>query len=165
MTTTELEISLAYYFKYTRNIIVPSVRWGMSIHECDLLIMTKAGYLYEVEIKRTKQDLLADLKKKHGHNDKRIKHFYFAIPNELLESCEEFIPKRAGILVVKSTKPYTDYKGNYRDSFYYWKLIRKPKVLSNYKCTNSERLKLARLGTLRIWALKSRILKLKRRIK
>jgi hypothetical protein len=148
--TLELEVALAYYFKYTKNIIVPNVKFGMLIHECDLLIMTKSGYLYEVEIKRTKQDLLADLKKEHGHFDKRIKYFYFAIPGSLLETCEEFIPKRAGIITVVNRCCH---------------LIREPKNLSNYKCSTEERLKLLRLGTLRIWSLKSRIIKLKRRMR
>ena len=163
-STLDIEITISKYFDFTRNIIVTSVRWGMHIHECDLLIMTKSRYLYEVEIKITKQDLLKDLKKRHQHRDRRIKHFYFAIPEKLV-NCIEHIPERAGIIIIKWRKPFIDYRNNYHEGCFYCEEIKKPRNLSDYKCNDVERMKLLRLGALRIWSLKSRILKLKRRMR
>ena len=48
-------------------------------HECDCLIMTKAGYLTEIEIKRSYEDFLNDFKKRHLHEDNHIKEFYFMV--------------------------------------------------------------------------------------
>ena len=48
-------------------------------HECDCLILSKSGYLTEIEIKRSYSDFLADFKKSHTHSDNRIKDFFFMI--------------------------------------------------------------------------------------
>jgi len=104
--TIEMEIAVANHFNARQNLIVPNVSWGFCIHECDLLIVTKAGYLYEVEIKVSRGDLKNDMKKQHNHYDSRIKNLYFAIPKKL-EKDIEFIPKEAGIMLVhkKETDP------------------------------------------------------------
>lgn len=56
-----------YYMR--KNIVIPNVDWGFLNHEADLLILTKANYLVEIEIKRSWIDFMADFKKKHTHND------------------------------------------------------------------------------------------------
>lgn len=66
MKTIELEIAIMEYFGIRQNLIVPNVSWGMNgLHECDVLILSKAGYATEVEIKISKPDLLKDRDKKH----------------------------------------------------------------------------------------------------
>ncbi len=70
----DIECALATYFDPRRNLIVPNVWWGMGLnHECDLMVMTRSGYVYEVEIKTSKADLVRDLKKPHGHGDDKIR--------------------------------------------------------------------------------------------
>ena len=103
LKTIEMEVALANYFNVRQNIIVPNVSWGLGIHECDLLIVRASGYLIEVEIKISKADLIKDSKKEHKHIDKRIKELYFALP-DYLENCIEYIPERAGILLVSKGK-------------------------------------------------------------
>ena len=77
ITVSEIELAVAHYFDPRRNIIVPNVWWGMGFnYECDLLVLTKAGYAYEVEIKTTKSDLKADLKKEHGHKSDKIRKLF-----------------------------------------------------------------------------------------
>lgn len=148
-TTTEIELELSLYFDYRRNLVIPNVSWGFNIHECDLLVLTGSNYLYEVEIKVSKSDLVKDGKKRHGHIDRRnrIRKLYFAIPSKLARYIE-YIPMRAGIIVVTT-------KGRCY-------LIKKPLINKDaVKITADDRYTLARLGALRIWKLKRKLLKLK----
>ena len=77
-TIEEIEVALAKTakFHYVRNLVVFNV-YGYSArllidHECDMLIMSKSGYLTEVEIKRSWTDFLADFKKSHRHDNAGI---------------------------------------------------------------------------------------------
>lgn len=141
-TSLEIEVRLADHFNYRQNIIVPNISWGMNMHECDLLIITKAGYATEIEIKISKSDLIKDKKKEHGHQSILIKYLYFAIPEKLdKEEIKAEIPARAGIIIINK-------QGKLR-------IDRKP--LKNNGCvklTDSQILNIARLGAMRIWNLK-----------
>lgn len=150
ITTLEMEIALAQYFGIRQNLIVPNVSWGMDTHECDLFILTPSGYGWEVEIKVSKADLIKDKEKRHGHNSGKIKYLYFAIPDYLEKYIFE-IPLRAGVIVVRPNKNY--------ECGYWCEKFRRPGANGNYKYTDSERLKIARLGALRIWGLKKKLLK------
>jgi hypothetical protein len=133
----------------------------MDMHECDLLICSKAGYLTEVEIKTSVADLRADAKKAHGHRSARIKRLFFAIPDYLFDTEEKaqkithLMPDRAGILTVTSIAAAEIRKG--------WaprtKIWRKPvENRAAGKITSAEKYKMARLGALRIWGLKRKLL-------
>lgn len=148
--TLEIEITLASWFGYRQNLIVPNVSWGLNIHECDLFIVSQAGYATEVEIKISKADLKKDADKPHKHQSDLIKNLYFAIP-EKLEGCVEYIPERAGIIIVYRLKHHDDL---------FCKVLRKPKPNKTArKLTDEERYIVARLGALRIWGLKSGLLR------
>ena len=155
LTTPEMECALANYFNYRVNLIVPNIHWGMSnLHECDLFVLSQAGYATEVEIKISMADLRADAKKWHGHRSTRIKRLYFALPLALGDKypakIRELVPERAGILFVREAD--TDD----------W---RQPKVIKSREAvkqktsrfTESERYKVARLGAIRIWNLKRKL--------
>jgi hypothetical protein len=117
--------------------------WEMLRKEMDLLVVTKQNCAYEVEIKVTKADLLKDKEKRHNHGASFIRAIYFAIPKEL-EPCIPNIPEKAGVFVVSDGKS---------------KLVRKPKInRTSRKLTDVEVLKVARLGTMRIWNLKRKLL-------
>ncbi len=151
ITTLEMEISLSKHFNWLQNLIVPNVSWGMFVHECDLLILTPAGYLTEVEIKVSKADLKKDKEKRHKHNSsKKIKYLYFAIPN-YFKDYEEHIPERAGIITVKPGH-HSVYNGG-------CEVIRKAEIQNKYQVTEKDRYKLAWLGALRIWKLKEKLYK------
>jgi hypothetical protein len=149
LTTEEIELAVAKHFNVRRNIIVPNISWGLGLHECDVLVLRPSGYLLEVEIKRTKADLINDANKLHGHIDRknRIKEFWFAIPEELIETAKENLDKKIGIIAVYKTQwgaqPITvrDATPN-----------KNPK-----KLTQKERLQMIRLGCIRIWSLKKKI--------
>ena len=159
MKTPEMECALASWFDYRVNLIVPNVHWGMNMHECDLLIVSKAGYVTECEIKVSRHDLKKDAEKLHGHNGGRvIKFLYFALPERLLaqgnvidEDVVAMIPERAGILVVRDKEP-GDRSPRVRRA-------REPQPNRNAtKMPDSERYKVARLGALRIWNLKRKLM-------
>jgi len=151
MKTLDIEIALAQYFNPRTNLMIPNVHWGFSIHECDMLVMSAAGYLSEVEIKVSLSDLKKDKKKEHGHEDDRIKCFYFAMPKKLLKH-SDLVPERAGILSVD----YSPTPGHYKIFLERGAVINKKAP----KMRIGEMYELARLGALRIWTLKRKIKKL-----
>lgn len=72
--------------------------------ECDILEVTKAGYIYEYEVKVSRADFKADkLKQKHGENKydalkagKRVNYFSYVCPKGLISPDE--IPEWAGLI-------------------------------------------------------------------
>ncbi len=145
ITAVDIEIAVAKYFGWRQNVIVPNVSWGLHIHECDMLILSGAGYATEVEIKISKADLIKDKMKRHGHRDNRIKSLYFAIPEKLCEY-QEHVPAHAGILFVHQIPDSEEYS---------CKEFRKPTTQNSVKFTEKEKYELCRLGIMRIWAIKT----------
>jgi hypothetical protein len=154
-----MEEAVARKFGIRTNIIVPNVSWGLpGMHECDLFIIKPSGYGVEVEIKRAKSDLLADFNKGHQHRDRfnRIKEFYYAIPESMLKTCEELIPKNAGIIVCR--------RSDWGKKLVYANFHRNPiQIKTARKLTTEEQFKVARLGTMRIWSLKNKIIQLQKK--
>jgi hypothetical protein len=154
--TIDIEVAIAKYYGVRKNIIVPNISWGFQwMHECDMFIVTKAGIATEVEIKISKSDLLADFKKGHDHKDKagRITYFYYAMPETLYEKCKDLIPPEAGILTCE--------RGSWDGASAFIREKRKATKRKNTrKLTPEEQLKIAWLGTMRIWSLKEKIIKL-----
>jgi len=147
-TCEEIEIQVARYFNTRINMIVPNVFWGLDLmHECDLFILTKTGYAYEVEIKTSISDLKADLKKRHGHKSKALRRLYFALPEKIFTYlCLEIIPNHAGVLVVDQ----------------YGRVSKKREAKLNpeaFKINQTKQIKLGLLAAMRIWNLKSQILR------
>lgn len=153
MKTLEMEIAVMRWLDIRKNLIVPNISFGMGLHECDLLSLTKSGYATEVEIKVSKADLLKDKLKPHGHESKMIKYLYFAVPEKLEKVALQEIPERAGLLVVRCRSDKKSYVSTMR-----FPKQRKGAV----KWSEKERMNLARLGTMRILGLKNNILKLKK---
>lgn len=150
-TTSEIEILLANFFEYRRNLVVPNISWGMGLHECDILVLTQKGYLTEVEIKISKADLIRDKHKDHGHRSTLLRRLYFAIPDKLVPFIEH-VPERAGIIVVNK---YLSSTGLWRPNV---NILRAATInLTAPKATPEQRFNMARLGALRIWSLKSAI--------
>ena len=151
-TTLWMELALVRYFNPRKYLIVPNVSWGLfRRQEVDLLLLTSSNYAWEIEIKVNKADLIKDLMKKHEHKNAMISRTYFAIPTSLMEF-KDSIPWDAGILEVEEK----GYYGRFRVIEH-----RKPTIKHDYKFTDQERYKLARLGALRIWTLKKRLHKIK----
>ena len=157
VTTSEMEVAIAKYFGIRKHIVVPNVSWGFFNHECDLFFIRTSGYGFEVEIKRSKSDMMADFKKKHGHKDRanRIVQLYYAFPEELLPNLEELVPDDCGIITVSRSEWDNKARASMR---------RDAKRRKGAKpLTQKEQLKIARLGTLRIWTLKEKLNLLKQK--
>lgn len=144
MKTNDIEKAVVKYFNPRQNLIIANVSWGFGIHECDLLILTKADYLYEVEIKISVSDLKRDKFKRHGHYSALIRKLYFAIPTALIEYQSE-IPDRAGILEVREIEREDGIK------IFSVNKIREAQTFNTPKLTIEQKYQLARLGVLRLW--------------
>jgi len=144
MTAKDVELAIAKHFNYRMNMIIPNVSWGIPgiNHECDLLILSKAGYLREVEIKVSRSDIKADLDKRHHHKSKYIRELYFAVPEELADC--EYLPKDAGLITVGKWSRCTVVR----------RTITNKDAL---KLPDSQVQHLLHLGCMRIWTLKSRL--------
>lgn len=153
-STIEMEIAISKYFGIRTHIIVPNLSYGLSgMHECDLFALRSSGYAIEIEIKRSKADLLRDFSKKHDHSDERICELYYAIPIELLDSCKDLIPIHCGIITCNYRKNGNLYAECFRTA---------KRNKGSRSLTIEEQLKVARLGCLRIWNLKEKIIKLQK---
>lgn len=142
ISSQEIELALANYFGIRENLIVPNVSWGLGVHECDLLVLSKSGYCTEVEIKISLSDLKKDLSKHHSHKSDKIKYLYFCIPSYLAKHIE-FIPNNAGILIINSNHKI-------------FKIFEPTRNITAIKLNDEEKFIVARLGALRIWDLKSK---------
>lgn len=145
ITTSDIESALARYFDPRKNIVVPNISWGAGLHECDILVIRKNGHLVEVEIKISKSDLKADLKKPHAHKSDRIKELYYCVTEELYDLAINILPESVGIFVCTQTEGGHIY------------VTLKRSCVPNHKfrvATEEEKLNIARLGCLRIWNLK-----------
>jgi len=152
--TIEMEVAISKLFGVRKHIIVPNISWGFHIHEIDLLVIRNSGVALEIEIKISKQDFINDLKKPHHHIDKnnRITEFYYAIPYDLYEKCKELIPKESGIIICKRNANTQRVSAVIK---------RKSKRIKDArKLTIDEQMKITKLGCMRIFSLKEKIIKL-----
>jgi hypothetical protein len=146
-TSLEIEIAVAGWFDYSKYVIVPNLHM-YGDYECDLVLLSKLGYLYEVEIKVSRSDLIRDKKKRKwgwSYMMHKTRKMWFAIP-EILENAIAHIPEQAGVLSV--------------NKFGYVTEVRKSKIDSKArKLSDRDQFKVARLGAMRIWKLKKALLK------
>jgi len=154
LTCLDMEVALAAWIGPRSHVIVPNVSWGLMLtHECDILSLSRAGYATEIEIKITKSDLIRDKLKRSGHRSGGhwspiIRYLYFAMP-DTMSACIEHVPQEAGVLLVDSSG---------RDDVSRVQVLRRPRHNPRAKpFTPAQRLKLAELGTMRIWRLKEQL--------
>ncbi len=103
-------------FPWRQFLLCPNIYFSFGRYEIDLLAITASGYAHEIEIKVTMADLKRDFEKRHFHDNARIKFFWYAIPEPMLESALPLIPETAGIITVR----YDDKHG------YYWPTRERP---------------------------------------
>lgn len=166
MKTIDIEITVMKWLDIRKNLVVPNVSgWRIRgiYHECDILSLTKSGYATEIEIKISKSDLLKDKQKPHGHHSYMIKYLYFAVPDRLKDYALEHIPARSGLLTIRANPEYLKVSTygihSHTDNRKHLLTVeRKPVVNSKaHKWTDEQRIKLSRLGAMRILGLKQKI--------
>lgn len=163
----DIELALAEEFSWKRNVIVFNVN-GLSgklpiFHECDMLVMTKAGYLTEIEIKRSFTDFCNEFKKRHHHESygPDIKEFWYCVPQGTLQKVKEKLSENgwcpSGIITY-------DEKLNLRYNLF-------PDIPNSVRLFSDsprplsleQQLELARLGAMRQITLRKKIQKLEKK--
>lgn len=153
-----IDIEIAIFRKYDvrQHIIVPNVSNQMCLvpFETDMLVLSKSNYATGYEIKVSKSDLLADLKKKQYsifkskengsilqelYYAKKFKYFYYAVPKELKDTALQVIPEFVGLYVY--------------DNGILIK-VKEAKKLKTKSWPEKDKIELMRLGTMRIYSLK-----------
>ena len=161
----ELSIAKSREFDYTKKLVVFNVYGTGGVlpiwHECDVLVCTNAGYLSEIEIKRSWADFLNDFKKDHDHRSRYIKNFYYCVPEKIRDRVSDFLDTfenredwrtKAGIVVFHEDSDWID-------------VVRE--ATHNKDClkvTTEQKLYLARLGSMRVLTMKKKILKMENMI-
>ena len=183
LTLEQIETLITGYvdspFYIRKNIVVPNVDWGFLNHEADLLVMSKARCLTEVEIKRTWSDFMADFKKKHTHYDPKLSHFYYAVPWKIGEhvfhwlyegtyKCDarfiyyehstvtgytEHNPHKCGLIIYASSEEVGVRGARIGGCCINVGATR----MNKYKLSVDEELKLLRLCGMRVWNLKKKL--------
>ena len=130
-------------FSCSKYLVVPRIRWAIDRidHECDLLAMSKTGYLHEIEIKVSRSDLLADKRKNHTHASPIIKRLWFAVPVEMAAFARDNIPAAAGLVVCDSSRSW---------------VVRRPTFAGRSKPLPSVREKMHAMLAIRYWNERAR---------
>ena len=163
----QIELSMMNYpeFNFRQNLMVFRVTGGSKVvnHECDCLIMTKSGYLTEIEIKRSYADFLNDFRKDHVHDDDRIKEFYFMVhdsfKDKVIDKLVEMKRIPDGIFVyndecsIRKELNYGELKERFGENVY-WRcergeILRYSKGFCARKLFLEEQFQLARIGAMR----------------
>ena len=140
---------LFYFRRYT---VVPNVSWGLPgiCGEVDLLCLSAARVLHEVEIKVSRADLLADKRKAHGHAHKCVAYSWFAVPEELAADALELVPDRFGIVTVR----WREANQHHEKGRYFTRVERRPKRQKGDKIDDKTERQLLRLGVMKMWSRK-----------
>ena len=175
-TLYEIEVALAKssYFNFVKNIIAFNVN-GISSklpiwHECDMLVLSKSGYLTEIEIKRSWIDFLADFKKKHYHNSELIKYFYYCVPISILDKVYDYLYKNdikyTGVITYTEELFIKVHQKKLKPLFENDEVRYVSPAMDNYrKLFIEEQLELARYGAMRSILLKEKIIDLQKQLK
>jgi hypothetical protein len=66
MTEYDVQYAIIHHWQNSGNMFIPNLCSGYG--EMDVLRLTKAGYAYEFEVKISRSDFKADIKKTHKHH-------------------------------------------------------------------------------------------------
>lgn len=144
------------------DIMIPNLSWGLLPYEADFVVVSKSGYLTEVEIKRSWEDFKADFKKKHNHDAEQVYYFYYCVPVSIIGKVKEFLMEKygEGYSLCAPAVLWYDENGKVREAIddnlrcfgmHYASSI-SPNV-KHRKLFLEEQLTVARLGQLRYWSL------------
>ena len=110
LTIKQIELSIkwcALIFNPRTDIMVPNLSFGLLNHEADIAIINKSGYLTDIEIKRSLDDLKADFKKKVFHKDDKVRNFCYCLPLSIKDKATEvFDTHQEEIKTVYGTEEY-----------------------------------------------------------
>lgn len=156
MTAIEIEVALYEHFRFTQNDVITNICLSFGMQECDLIVIRKSLYALEVEIKISVSDLKAERRKyrygENGYHDSMagmhcmFKEKWFAMPSTMKSEGLDLIPEYSGLLLVNKHGGV--------------EVAKSPKKLNAKPLTECKRLDLLRLGVMKSYALKQKIIKL-----
>ena len=156
MTTEQMEWAISNRYNKRIHLMVPNISWGALPYEADVLVVRESGYCIEFEIKQSFADFKNDFKKHKWQAglSKKIKEFYYVFPAELWHKRENdiriLLPDFAGVIVV--------YNGNSYDLPNTKKIKSATPNKYAIPLSSTQMYNVARLGTMRIWKLKRRLI-------
>lgn len=152
---TEREIQRAFQRQCGfSGALLPNVHMPGTWTECDLLGITRVGYLYEWEIKTNRADFLRDFEKKPfkhlrlsgerdpGYRMMHPKHFWFIAPEDVVP----VVPCYAGLIWVREEQKRYSFKT----------VVRAPK-LPGQKCTFEQMSQLLGKACYKMWDVRRRL--------
>lgn len=92
--------ALARHFDWFRNRMM--TEWYIDGGQADLIFVSKAGYVTEIEVKISRADWKKDASKSKWQRPRpHIARFFYAVPESLLaEGLPDWCPPEAGVLAV-----------------------------------------------------------------
>lgn len=120
-------------------LVIPNVSWGFLRYEADMLVITKAKYCTEIEVKVSMADWKQDFdKRKHKTPDPRIKYQFYAAPYDLaLRYPELDLPAGWGVIGVGDSEGI--------------RILKEADARKSRPVTDKELMILARLACFRVW--------------
>lgn len=122
----------------TQEIVVPNYYLGR--WECDLLKISKAGLMYEYEVKVSRSDFFNDAKKltysgtatKHSRLKcgDRVDRFYFVVPKGMVQPSE--VPAEFGLIYAYQVPSMV------QDCILRFDIVKVAKLLRNKRSTNAD---------------------------
>lgn len=152
LTVKQIQYCLRYcgIWNPRADLMVPNVSWGLLDYEADFIIMTPNGYLTEIEIKRSFEDFKADFKKDHHHDDERIYHFYYCVPESIKDKVMGFLDENFKYGMHKpALLTYDNIGGIRKETYGYSGACRNKRAR---KLFLEEQFKLAKLAAFRYWS-------------
>lgn len=109
-----ITIALARWFNWFNNRVM--TEWDIGGGRADLIVISRAGYVTEVEIKVSRYDWEQDRTKRkwltepdlaqrvvYGSRDD-ISRFFYAVPETIVGFVPEWIPEGVGVLMIRRRK-------------------------------------------------------------
>ena len=154
LTLDQIHLSLRNSGLWNRrsDIMVPNVSWGLLPYEADFVVISKSGYMTEIEIKRSWEDFKADFKKDHKHDDERVYKFAYCVPKSIRDKVISYIRTQNPDVPdyrLPAVIYYSEDMGIGLTELNYFDNYNSPK---RRKFFIEEILKVSRLGQLRYWA-------------
>lgn len=98
-------LALAKHFDWYQNTMM--TEWFVDGGQADLIFVTRAGYLTEIEIKISLSDWNADqTKKKFQLPRPHVSRFFYAVPEPLIDRVPEWVSEEVGLLAVVERPTY-----------------------------------------------------------
>jgi hypothetical protein len=97
-------LACAGYFNWFQNTMMPE--WQVDGGRADLVFISRAGYLTEIEIKVSMADWNHDAGKDKWKKNWRpnVSRFFYAVPETLENKIPDWLPPDAGVIVVRAGK-------------------------------------------------------------